>query len=85
MNYRRLLQNQGIYLEPEIDEFSYHEENSKQFFSGNEKELDHLISQHGYNSNDEEETFEQKARRMVSITTDGAVKKRVISPGIGNA
>ena len=79
------MKNKGIYLEPEIDESSLQEENPIQYFTKNEKDLEDLISHHGYNSDEEDSSmsfFEHKAMKMVNLTEDGGVKKRIISPGL---
>ena len=84
INVEQLLQNQGIILEPELDELGFKQDNYRQYFTKDEKDLEDLICQHGYDSEDDEDVgmFERISRKMTNLTKDGGVKKRIITPGL---
>lgn len=71
------MQNKGIFIEPEIEDYSYEDENAKKYFTTTEKDLDELVSHYGYDVDDD-----TQSKLMTNLTEDGGVQKRIILPGL---
>lgn len=83
-----MLNNEGIFLEPEIDESNWREDDAKSYFKASEADIDvmvkesHLGDDDDLDENDERTLFERIAHKMTNVTPDGGVRKRILTPGL---
>jgi len=76
-----ILQHKGIMLEPEeFDDNALLEENSKIYFSRNDQDLEEMMKHHGLDSDEDAQIG--LAKKVIDLTGDGGVKKRLIAAGL---
>lgn len=86
INVSKLLERDGVFLDPEIDtEALDEEEKGRSYFLGADENIEDLLNtmyQDDSDDGDDSSPFERKAAKMTNLLPDGGVKKKLLSAGL---